>query len=147
MYIGQSMNSAAHRFKQHCSTCMNPKSRDLKMYSVWRKHGIDNIYILPVEKVIFEQEWGQLDAASRKRMFQHRAFPLEDNWVRRLRTWAPHGYNIQFGGKQRKCRHAKRNPMKKMSQTKSACHAIAIIVVILQVEHMLTGIGREGYDI
>jgi len=74
-YIGQSMNSAAHRFKQHYSACMNPKSHDIKMYSLWRKHSIDNIYILPIEKVIFEQEWDQLDAASRKRMFQHRAFP------------------------------------------------------------------------
>ena len=48
IYVGQSMNSAAHRFKQHHSACWDPKSRDLKMYPSWRRHGIENIFILPV---------------------------------------------------------------------------------------------------
>jgi len=114
------------------------------MYSLWRKHGIDNIYILPVEKVIFEEDWSQLDAASRKKMFQHRAFPLEDDWVRRLRTWAPHGYNVQFVGKQRKCRHAKSNPMKK-NVTKLPCNNSDSDHTLGRT-YAYIGIGREGYD-
>ena len=116
VYIGQSMNSAAHRFKQHYHACWNPNSRDLQMYPSWRRHGIDNVFIFPLEKVVVDPGWSQLDNNSRKRLFQNRAYVLEADWVRRLRSWAPHGYNVQFGGKRKKCRHAKHNPMAKKTR-------------------------------
>lgn len=113
LYVGQSVNNASHRFKQHYRAAFNDKARDLKMYPIWRKYGIDHIYIFPLQRVEIERDWWELDYKARQALFQNRAYPIEYDWIRRLRTWMPYGYNVQFGGKQKRCRHAKRNPMAK----------------------------------
>lgn len=109
IYVGQTSGTAAARFKGHVGAARQMKHANSPLYKAMRKHGLDDFYIFPLEKV----NYCSRDKKDRKG-FRRRATPREVHWINRLRSWKPEGFNVEFSYRVGKCRHskAKGNPMK-----------------------------------
>lgn len=81
-YIGQTINSIKYRLKKHKAQ-INCKSQCSALYSAFRKYGVENFYIESLLSGDFNKE--KLNS-------------LEIEYIKRLNTLSPNGYNLQGGG-------------------------------------------------
>jgi hypothetical protein len=112
LYVGQTINNALSRFKEHIYKANS--GDDLPLYKAMRKYGVGAFYIFPLERVLFEDD---IDSNKREANFRAEATDREKFWMNLLRTWKPLGYNTVWSRRRQRCRHSKRNPVKRHRQT------------------------------
>jgi hypothetical protein len=74
-YIGQTTNSALHRFQQHVTSARHPeqKKNDLPVYNATRRYGLEDFFILPLEKISYRVPVGE----GKNQVFREAATPRE----------------------------------------------------------------------
>ena len=100
LYVGQTSNSAAERFKQHIQ-----KSRieNTPLYRDIRRLGLHQFGVFPVEYIppnLYESK--RQTAAKRLERFRKVATEREQYWINRLHTGPGKGWNVQFAVHARK---------------------------------------------
>lgn len=108
LYVGQTLNSAIERFKQHVYAARNGEG--LPMYESMRRNGIDRFFIIPLEVIVYEKHPTR---TLNRENFTRVATQREQFWVNLLKTWRPLGFNTVWSARRKRCRHSKRNPMKR----------------------------------
>jgi hypothetical protein len=107
MYVGQTLNSAFHRFKQH-KWKANSIGSTPPICKLFRRHKLSDIYIFPLE-MISRKFMEHNNPKDRKAHFRKLATVRENYWIERLLTYMPRGYNIAYGVRNRHRPHRRNN--------------------------------------
>jgi hypothetical protein len=113
IYIGQTINSAIQRFQEHFRAARD--GANLPLYDAIRNLGLNPFFIFPLEKIVYIDH---PDSDTRLANFTLVAYDREKFWINHLKSWKPLGYNTIWSARRKRCRHSKRNPMKRFRQPK-----------------------------
>ena len=101
VYVGQTHNSAFHRFQQHVRSAVDGENE--VFHRAIRKHGRENFAVFPLE--VLDPDTYSLST------FRFVANAREYYWIERLHSYAPLGYNTAVRARRRIRRHRINNPL------------------------------------
>ena len=105
IYVGQTINSSLHRFKQHVHTSKNgttPLAHQMRLY------GYRNFLVFPLE--VIKRDYQKVKS-DRLTHFRKHALMRENYWIERLQSYVPRGLNVKSSSRNRTRRHRSNNPM------------------------------------
>jgi hypothetical protein len=92
LYVGQTINSAHHRLKQHWQDRFKSDFRNGTLHQLMQNHSFNSFITWPVE-LIRTSMYPALDRKEQINQFRRHANYRELAWIRKLRTLAPRGLN------------------------------------------------------
>lgn len=109
LYIGQTIYTAFHRFKQHCWKAWEGASTPLA--NLIRSYGFESFRVFPLEVIPKEKYEASTRRGSVKKFFRTATW-RECFWIERLHTYQPLGLNVLMSKRKRHRPHRNRkNPM------------------------------------
>ena len=97
IYIGQTINTAYTRFKQHWNSRTTEDFRNGCLHELMRKQEFKNFIVLPIEYI--DPLLYINDGIKDHKLFRLAASYRENYWIQLLRTLAPKGLNKYIASK------------------------------------------------